>query len=108
MSKIVWLNLLLVGLVFGVMLVSCETPIPNQEGKLVGVNITSEIDIDPLIIKNMEFGGVVILELDDGSQVEAVVDKSMWNQLVGGMILEIEPTNDPDIMWRVIRIVETP
>ena len=69
---------------------------PPKVGKLVGIRI-----------EKGNFAGIVIVELDDGTKVKAIWDKSLGDQVTMGMKLEIVPTDDPDL-WKVIRIVETP
>jgi hypothetical protein len=64
-------------------------------------------DIADGVIDNANFGGIVIVELDDGTKVKAIWDKSLGDQVTGGMKLEVAPTDDPDF-WKVIKIVETP
>jgi hypothetical protein len=98
--KIILLFALIASLVCG-----CST---NKVGKLVGVEVTMGLsDIVDGVIDKADFGGIVIVELDDGTKVKAIWDKSLGDQVTGGMKLEIAPTDDPDF-WRVIRIVETP
>lgn len=81
---------------------------PNKTGKLVGVEFSMGLsDFDDGVIDEASFGGIVIVELDNGEEVKAVWDKSFGDEVSGGMVLEIAPTDDPDI-WKVVRIVETP
>jgi hypothetical protein len=84
-----------------------EASIP-QVGKLVGVEVQMNLsDIADGVIDQASFGGIVIVGLDDGTSVRAIWDKSLGDQFVGGMELEIAPTSDPDF-WKVLRIVEKP
>ena len=96
---------LLVVLVFGLM-VNCGSP--NKTGKLVGFKASFGLD-DALdgVIDKTEFGGVVIVELADKTQVNAIWDKKLGTDFVGGMELEVAPTEKPDL-WKVVRIVSTP
>lgn len=96
---------LLLFILFAGLLAGCSS---NKEGKLVGVEFTMGLsDINDGVIDDADFGGIVIVQLDDGTKVKAIWDKSLGDEVTGGMILEIEPTDDPDF-WKVVRIVETP
>jgi len=98
--KIVFILVLVACLVAG-----CSS---SKVGKLVGVEVTMGLsDIADGVIDKANFGGIVIVELDDGTKVKAIWDKSFGDQVTGGMKLEIAPTDDPDF-WKVIKIVETP
>lgn len=44
-------------------------------------------DIADGVIEQVNFGGVVIIELEDGSQVDAILNKTLWSQVKGGMKL---------------------
>ena len=81
---------------------------PNETGKLVGVQASFGLN-DALDggIDKADFGGVVSVELDDGTKVQAIWDKKLGTDFKGGMELEIAPTEDPDY-WKVVRIVSTP
>lgn len=80
----------------------------TKVGELVGVKFSMGLsDIADGVIDNANFGGVVVVELEDGTKVNAIWDKSLGDQITGGMKLEVAPTDDPDF-WKVIRIVETP
>ncbi len=81
----------------------------NKIGKLVSFEASftsSDIQEDGSLSK-LNFSGIVIVELDDGTRVRAIWDNSLGDQVTGGMELEIAPTDDPEL-WKVIRIVETP
>jgi hypothetical protein len=79
-----------------------------QIGKLVGFEVSMNLsEIGKDVIDKVHFGGIVIVELDDGTIVKAVWDKRLGEQIVGGMKLEVVPSSDPDF-WEVIRIVEMP
>ena len=98
--RFVMLSILLASLVAG-----CS---PNKIGELVGVEFTMGLnDIADGVIDKSNFGGIVIVELDDGTRVKAIWDKNLGDEVTGGMKLEIAPTDDPDL-WKVIKIVETP
>ena len=98
--KVALLFILITSLVAG-----CSS---NKVGKLVGVEVTMGLnDIADGVIDKANFGGIVIVELDDGTKVKAIWDKSLGDEVTGGMKLEIAPTDDPDF-WKVIKIVETP
>lgn len=77
-----------------------------KTGKLVGVQ--ASVNADDLFkgkIEKMDFAGIVIVELKDGTRVEAICDKEMWSKLRGGQMLKIAPV-DSDV-WKVIEIVKT-
>ena len=77
-------------------------------GTLVGVEVSAEFnDVTSGVIGQASFGGIVVVELDNGTKVKAVWDKSLGDQVIGGMKLEIVPSSDPDF-WRVLRIVQIP
>jgi hypothetical protein len=44
------------------------------------------------VIDKNHFGGIVIVELDDGTKVEAIWYKSFGDQMIGGMKLLVAPT----------------
>lgn len=81
---------------------------PNKTGKLVGIQTSFALD-DALdgTINNQDFGGVVTVELDDETKVNAIWDNKLGTNFIGGMELEIAPTEDSDY-WEVVRIVSTP
>ena len=80
----------------------------NKVGKLVGVEVNMGLsDILDGVVDEANFGGIVIVELDDGTRVKAIWDKSLGDEVTGGMELEIAPTDDPDF-WKVVKIVGTP
>jgi hypothetical protein len=80
----------------------------TKVGELVGVKFSIGLsDIADGVIDSADFGGIVVVELEDGTRVNAIWDKSLGDQITGGMKLEVAPTDDPDF-WKVIRIVETP
>jgi hypothetical protein len=79
-----------------------------QVGTLVGVNVSMDFSaLQDGVIDEARFGGIVVVELDDGTTVEAIWDRSLGDQFVGGMKLLIAPTSDPDL-WKVLKIMETP
>jgi len=80
--------------------------VTTKVGTLVGQRVTMSFsDIADGVVEEINFGGIVIIELEDGTQVDAILSKSLWSQVTGGMKLEIATTSDPDY-WEVIRIVE--
>jgi hypothetical protein len=57
-------------------------------GTLIGLEVTMNFsDIADGVIEQVNFGGVVIIELEDGSQVDAILNKTLWSQVKGGMKL---------------------
>ena len=87
------------------LVVSCGTR--TETGVLVGIRATFALGdlIDDQVIQDMDFEGIVVVELDDGTRVEAVCDEEIWSQLQGGQRLEIAPIKDSDY-WKVVRIVD--
>jgi len=104
-STRLYILIILLFAVLAVLITGCS---PNKIGKLTAVEVNMSFsDIADGVIDNADFLGIVIVELDDGTQVRAIWDKSLGDQVTGGMKLEIAPTEDPDF-WKVIKIVETP
>ena len=99
------LQILLLFMLSAGLIIGCS---PNKVGKLIGVKATMSLS-DALdgVFDNANFDPIVIVKLDNGTEVEAIWDKSLGGEVTGGMKLEIAPTDDPDF-WKVIRIVETP
>jgi len=80
----------------------------TKVGELVGVKFSMGLsDVADGVIDNANFGGIVVVQLEDGTKVNAIWDKRRGEQIIGGMKLEVSPTNDPDF-WKVVKIVETP
>jgi hypothetical protein len=76
-----------------------------QIGTLVGVQVSAGFsDIPSGIIGQASFGGVVMVELDDGTLRKAVWDKSLGDQVMHDKLV-IVPSSDP-YFWRVLKIVE--
>jgi hypothetical protein len=101
------LCILLLGLLV-LALTACQSEPDHQTGKLVGVEMSIGLsDVADGVIDRADFGGIVIVELEDGTEVKAIWDKSLGSEVAGGMVLEIAPTDDPDY-WRVVQIIETP
>jgi hypothetical protein len=60
----------------------------TKVGTLIGLEVTMNFsDIADGVIEQVNFGGVVIIELEDGSQVDAILNKTLWSQVKGGMKL---------------------
>jgi hypothetical protein len=79
---------------------------PNKVGKLVGVQVSIGLsDMMSGVIDNASYGGVVVVELDDGKTVDAVWDLKLGDEVTGGMKLEIAPTEDKNY-WKVVKIIE--
>ncbi len=79
----------------------------RKVGKLVGYKASFSLnEATKGEIKDMDFGGVLILELEDGSKVNAAVDKSLIPTLKGGDMLTIEAIDDPEVPWKVIGLAE--
>ena len=80
----------------------------SKTGKLVGLQASVGLnDLMDGVIDKQEFGGVVIVELKNGTQVKAIWDNALGSDFVGGMELEIKPTKDPKY-WKVVKIISTP
>jgi len=56
-------------------------------------------------LKNVKYEGIVIVKLDDGTEVNAVCDKELYSKLRGGQRLKIIPINSE--VWKVIEIINT-
>jgi hypothetical protein len=78
----------------------------TRTGKLVGVQVNFSLD-DAMQgeINQVDFWGVVIVELDDGSKVDAAVDNDLAQILRGGDMLVIESVEGSEI-WKVIGLAE--
>ncbi len=98
---------LLAILVLAITTCSADEP-ETQTGELVGVQV--EFSLDEAMegeIEKMDFWGVVIVELDDGSQVDATVDKALARQLKGGDMVVIEAVEGSE-MWQVVGMADAP
>jgi len=112
-----WVRVVLLAVLVSGLVTGCGSPYktsksrsksPNKTGKLVGTQVSFALDdAQDGRIDNQDFGGVVYVELDDGTEVQAIWDKKLGTETIGGMELEIAPTEDPDY-WEVVRIVSTP
>ena len=58
-------------------------------------------------IEDMDFGGVLSIELDDGTKVDAIWDNNLGDvsDLVGEQEVEVAPTDDPEY-WKVTKVFE--
>jgi hypothetical protein len=85
-------------------LAACSLAGPERKvGKLVGYEASFSLDgAAKGEIKDMVFGGVLILELEDGSKVKAAVDKQLIPTLKGSDLLTIEAIENPKLKWKVI------
>ena len=84
---------------------STPTPTPVT-GVLVGVQVSFSLDdAADQVLEAVDFAGVVVVELDDGTRVDAVCDEELWSQLQGGQRLEITPIEGSDY-WKAVRIVD--
>jgi len=109
------IHVVMVCLLVAVLLGSCsstpstESSTPStQVGTLTGAKISMGLeDLADGVVDQADFGGIVIVQLEDGSTVDAIWDNSLGGQLTGGMQLEVAPTDDPEV-WKVISVVETP
>ena len=77
----------------------------TKTGTLVRISITFGLD-DAMNgeIENIEYGGTVVVELNDGTEVDAVCDKEICSKLRGGQTLRSAPTDSE--VWKVIEIVD--
>jgi len=101
-----WGPIVLLAVLVSASVTGCSSP--NKTGTLVGVRASFGLN-DALdgVVEDMDFGGVVSVELKDGTQVNALWDKKLGEDLIGGMELEIAPTEDPEY-WKVVSVVSTP
>ncbi len=77
----------------------------TEVGTLTGVKAT--MSVESAIsgrADDIRGTGVVVVTLDDGTEVDAVCSEEIWNNLVGGQKLEITPLDST--YWEVLRIVE--
>ena len=84
---------------FLVILLFCLTMLACGSSKKIGTVSGMALD---------DGGVVVVVKLDDGTEVNATpLQESPGNQVVGvgGQKVEIEPTKDPK-RWRVVRFLE--
>jgi hypothetical protein len=79
----------------------------TQRGKLVGVKASFGLgEAMQGEVQDIDFLGVVIVELDDGIRVEARVDKALAEQLRGGDMIVIERVEgEGEEAWRVVEIL---
>ena len=79
---------------------------PNKVGEIVGFKFTMGLsDLSDGVVDDADFAGIVVVRLNDGTKINGFVKESLGLELVGGMKLEVAPTDDPEL-WEVIRIVE--
>jgi len=102
-----WPGVISASLILAVILMMvCAGCRREKTGKLVAIK--ASIGLDEAIkgeAEHMEYLGTVVVELSDGSKVDAICDdKEIFSQLRGGQKLGIKPiANDK---WRVVRIIE--
>ena len=80
----------------------------TDQGKVVGVK--TSFSLDEAVsgeIKNMYYEGALILEKSNGEEVEAICDKSLYKNIKGGQILEIEFDKTLN-SWKVVKIISDP
>ncbi len=92
---------LIIMLMFG-----CGPDTETQTGELVGVQVSFSLD-DAMKgeIEQMDFWGVVIVELNDGSKVDAAVDDELAQVLKGGDMVVIESVEGSE-MWKVVELAD--
>ena len=74
-------RLILLILLIASIMAGCSS---NKVGKLVGVEFSMGLsDIGDGVIDSANFGGIVVVELDDGSTVKAIWDKSLGDEVTG-------------------------
>jgi len=56
-------------------------------------------------IEKMDYEGIVVIKLDDGTEMDAYCEKKLFSQLRGGMKLEITKIENTE-EWKVVRIIE--
>lgn len=89
-------------------MISCGSSEPETKtGKITGVRVNFSLDdMADGVIEDMNFWGVVIVELEDGSKVDAAVDEELAKTLKGGDVVVIQATDDPE-MWKVLRLASS-
>ena len=98
-------GLLVVMLVLSVLTVACSAE--TKVGTLVAYKASfSGSDLTDGQLDSLEFAGVVVVELDDGTRVDATVRNDLAEVLQGGDRLEIAPLEESEY-WEVVRIVES-
>ncbi|MGD9119008.1 MAG: hypothetical protein PVJ08_09830 [Dehalococcoidia bacterium] len=98
---------LMLSLALIVILISgCGPGTETRTGKLIGVQVSFSLD-DAMEgeIEQMDFWGVVTIELDDGSQVDAAVDDELAQVLKGGDMVVIESVEGSE-MWKVVELAD--
>jgi hypothetical protein len=102
-----WHGVMSAGLILAVILMMvCAGCRREKTGKLVAIK--ASIGLDESIkgkAEHMEYLGTVVVELSDGSKVDAICDdKEIFSQLRGGQKLGIKPIANNK--WRVVRVIE--
>lgn len=79
----------------------------EEVGTLVGFKASMDLaDASAGAVDDMEFGGVLVLELDDGSEVEAVAPPEIVDgELTGGDRYRIELDEETEV-WTVVEQVD--
>jgi hypothetical protein len=109
MNRIKNVSRVLLVMVIMTFIAACALAGPERKaGKLVGYEASFGLDeATKGEIKDMDFGGVLILELEEeGYEVKAVVDKQLVKTLKGGDMLTIEAIEGSEIRWKVIGLAE--
>ena len=101
-------SIFIVILLIAMLLISASCSSNTKTGKIVGYHASFSLQ-EALEgeIKDLDFGGILIIELDDGTLVDAIWDNNLGDleDLVGGQEVEITPTDDPDY-WKVTKVFE--
>jgi len=95
----------------------------TKTGKLVGAHMTMSWDklINEQKIDKLNYAGIVIVELKNGTKVNAICNTSIWFNLRGGQMLKIarfdsgvstpdlrkgKEGRDIEVKWKVVEIVK--
>ncbi len=96
---------LLVVMLVSVLTVACSSE--TKVGTLVAFKVSFSLsDAADGQLDSVEFAGAVVVELDDGTRVDAAVRHDLAEVLQGGDRLEIAPLEESEY-WEVVRIVES-
>jgi hypothetical protein len=92
-------------------LVGCSLS-SSKQGEVVSIAVSFSLN-DMLAgnIDNPTYGNTVTVETKNGNQYTALWDEQLLGRPISmdlaGVVVEIKPTNDPD-MWKVTKIISEP
>ncbi len=95
---------LAVTLVLSVFTVSCSSD--TEVGTVVAFQVSFGLsDLADAQLDSVEFAGIVVVELDDGTRIDAAVSNDLAEVLRRGDKVEVAPVEDSEY-WEVVRRVE--